>query len=72
MFYCFFDYNKQKIYIMVDLKGILLCVVYFCMEYGLDNCFKVYVGGLGIFVGDYMKGVKQYDYFIVGIGIKWK
>lgn len=57
---------------MVDLKGILFCVVYFCMEYGLDNCFKVYVGGLGILVGDYMKGVKQYDYFIVGIGIKWK
>ena len=47
-------------------------VAYFCMEYGLDNAFKAYAGGLGILAGDYLKGAKDYDFPIVGIGIKWK
>ncbi|GJM33308.1 MAG: alpha-1,4 glucan phosphorylase [Saprospiraceae bacterium] len=42
------------------------------MEYGLDNRFKAYAGGLGILAGDYMKGAKDHKYPIVGIGIKWK
>ncbi|MBK7872054.1 MAG: alpha-glucan family phosphorylase [Saprospiraceae bacterium] len=47
-------------------------VAYFCMEYGLDNTFKAYAGGLGILAGDYMKGAKDHEFPIVGIGIKWK
>ncbi|NND08836.1 MAG: alpha-glucan family phosphorylase, partial [Saprospiraceae bacterium] len=47
-------------------------VAYFCMEYGLDSDFKNYAGGLGILAGDYMKGAKDGDYPIIGIGIKWK
>ena len=42
------------------------------MEYGLDNTMKSYAGGLGILAGDYMKGARDHDYPIVGIGIKWK
>lgn len=53
-------------------KKALPRVAYFCMEYGLDTRFKAYAGGLGILAGDYMKGAKEYDYPIVGIGIKWK
>jgi starch phosphorylase len=47
-------------------------VAYFCMEYGLHSDFKIYAGGLGILAGDYMKGAKDHNYPIVGIGIKWK
>ena len=47
-------------------------IAYFCMEYGLHADFKNYAGGLGILAGDYMKGAKDGDYPIVGIGIKWK
>lgn len=47
-------------------------VAYFCMEYGLDNSFRAYAGGLGILAGDYMKGAKDHNFPIVGIGIKWK
>ncbi len=47
-------------------------VAYFCMEYGLDQSLKTYAGGLGILAGDYLKGAKDHDYPIVGIGIKWK
>lgn len=47
-------------------------VAYFCMEYGLDQSLKTYAGGLGILAGDYMKGAKDHEYPIIGIGIKWK
>jgi glycogen phosphorylase len=47
-------------------------VAYFCMEYGLDSSMKTYAGGLGILAGDYLKGAKDYNYPIIGIGIKWK
>lgn len=47
-------------------------VAYFCMEYGLDTSLKTYAGGLGILAGDYMKGAKDHDFPIIGIGIKWK
>ncbi len=57
---------------MAEKNTALPSVAYFCMEYGLDNQFKAYAGGLGILAGDYMKGAKEYDYPIVGIGIKWK
>jgi starch phosphorylase len=53
-------------------KSVKPKVAYFCMEYGLDNSFKAYAGGLGILAGDYLKGAKDYDYPIVGIGILWK
>jgi len=47
-------------------------VAYFCMEYGLDNSFKIYSGGLGILAGDYLKGVKDNNLPVVDIGIKWR
>lgn len=47
-------------------------VAYFCMEYALDNSFKAYAGGLGILAGDYLKGAKDHDFPVIGIGIKWK
>ena len=51
---------------------ILPRVAYFCMEYGLDTSLKTYAGGLGILAGDYMKGAKDHNFPIIGIGIKWK
>jgi len=47
-------------------------VAYFSMEYALENDLKLYAGGLGILAGDYLKGAKDNNYPIVGIGIKWK
>ena len=54
------------------MKKQLPKVAYFCMEYGLDNSFKIYSGGLGILAGDYLKGAKDNNMPVVGIGIKWK
>jgi glycogen phosphorylase len=47
-------------------------IAYFCMEYGLENNFKQYAGGLGILAGDYIKGAKDYGFPVVGIGLMWK
>ena len=47
-------------------------VAYFCMEYALENSFKLYSGGLGILAGDYIKGAKDHKYPMVAVGIKWK
>lgn len=47
-------------------------VAYFCMEYGLDSDFKTYAGGLGILAGDHLKGAKDLELPLVGIGLKWK
>lgn len=47
-------------------------VAYFCMEYGLDTSMRTYAGGLGILAGDYLKGAKDHNFPIIGIGLKWK
>jgi starch phosphorylase len=53
-------------------QGKLPKVAYFSMEYGLENHIKTYAGGLGILAGDYIKGAKDHNFPIVGIGILWK
>ncbi|AAK78833.1 starch phosphorylase [Clostridium acetobutylicum] len=53
-------------------KSPLPRIAYFSMEYAIDASIKTYAGGLGILAGDYLKGSKDYNYPIIGIGIKWK
>lgn len=45
---------------------------YFCMEYGLDNSFKIYSGGLGILAGDILKAAYDLKKPMVAIGILWR
>ncbi|MDT8717078.1 alpha-glucan family phosphorylase [Clostridium sp. 19966] len=56
----------------MPIKKDLPKVAYFCMEYALDTELRTYAGGLGILAGDYLKGAKDFDYPMIGIGIKWK
>jgi len=46
-------------------------IAYFCMEYGLNEKFRIYSGGLGILAGDIMKTAREQDLPMVGIGIMW-
>jgi len=57
---------------MAKKSSSLPRVAYFCMEYALQSDVKLYAGGLGILAGDYMKGAKDHNFPMVGIGIKWK
>jgi starch phosphorylase len=41
------------------------------MEYGLDQSFPIYAGGLGILAGDHMKSAGDLRVPLVGIGLFW-
>lgn len=53
-------------------KNNLPRVAYFCMEFGLNEDFRIYSGGLGILAGDILKTAKDLRCPIVGIGILWR
>lgn len=42
------------------------------MEYGLDEEFHAYAGGLGILAGDLLKSAKDLNLPVVGVGILWR
>ncbi|HHY15504.1 MAG TPA: alpha-glucan family phosphorylase [Firmicutes bacterium] len=46
-------------------------VAFFCMEYGLDESFPIYSGGLGVLAGDILKTAHDLQFPYVGIGILW-
>lgn len=46
-------------------------VAFMCMEYGLDASFPIYSGGLGVLAGDILKGARDLDLPMVGVGILW-
>ncbi len=47
-------------------------VAYFSMEYGIDDCLKIFSGGLGILAGDYLKEASDCGKNIVGIGLLYR
>lgn len=47
-------------------------VVYFSMEFAIDQCFKIYSGGLGFLAGSHMRSAYQLKQNVVGIGILWR
>ena len=46
-------------------------VAYFCMEYAIDNSFKIYSGGLGYLAGSHMRSAHDLRQNLVGVGILW-
>lgn len=46
-------------------------VAYFCMEYAIDNSFKIYSGGLGYLAGSHMRSAYDLRQNLVGVGILW-
>jgi len=47
-------------------------VAYFSMEYGIDQAFKIYSGGLGFLAGSHMRSAHDLRQNMIGIGILWK
>lgn len=46
-------------------------VVYFCCEFGIDQSFKIYSGGLGFLAGSHMRSAAALKQNFCGIGILW-
>nr|WP_299418402.1 alpha-glucan family phosphorylase [uncultured Emticicia sp.] len=47
-------------------------VVYFSMEFAIDQALKTYSGGLGFLAGSHMRSAYQTKQNLVGIGMLWK
>lgn len=57
---------------MQTRDGVIPHVAYFCMEFGLDEEFQIYAGGLGILAGDALKSAGAAGLPLVGVGILWR
>jgi starch phosphorylase len=42
------------------------------MEYGLDESFPIYSGGLGVLAGDFIKSARDLNLPVVGVGLSWE
>jgi len=47
-------------------------VVYFSMEFAIDQALKIYSGGLGFLAGSHMRSVYALKQNLIGIGMLWK
>lgn len=47
-------------------------VAYFSMEYGIDQSFNIYSGGLGFLAGSHMRSGFELKQNMIGIGMLWK
>ncbi len=47
-------------------------VAYFCLEFGLNESFPIFSGGLGVLAGDFIKSAHDLKLPLVGIGLKWE
>ena len=44
-------------------------VAYYCMEFGLDERFPIYSGGLGVLAGDFLRAARALELPVVGVGL---
>lgn len=47
-------------------------VAYFSMEFAIDQCLKIYSGGLGFLSGSHMRSAFDLKQNMIGIGVLWK
>ncbi len=59
-------------YMNTPLEVLKPSIAYFSMEYGLQNCLKLYSGGLGVLAGDYLKEASDRGMHVTGIGLLYK
>lgn len=48
------------------------CIAYFSMEYGINESFPNYSGGLGVLSGDHMKSASDLGLPLVGVGLLYQ
>ncbi|WMJ74052.1 alpha-glucan family phosphorylase [Cytophagaceae bacterium ABcell3] len=47
-------------------------VAYFSMEFAIDQCLKIYSGGLGFLAGSHLRSAGELNQNLIGIGILYK
>ena len=65
-------YDKFHKYMSVKPDTTRPSVAYFCMEYGLNACLRIYSGGLGVLAGDYLKEASDSNVDMCAIGFLYR
>ena len=65
-------YASFKEYMSVPMRTDIPSVAYFCMEYGLCSCLKIYSGGLGVLAGDYIKQASDSRVNMTAVGFLYR
>ncbi|MCM1291516.1 MAG: alpha-glucan family phosphorylase [Prevotella sp.] len=65
-------YADFKAYMKQPMRDDIPSIAYFCMEYGLCNCLKIYSGGLGVLAGDYIKQASDSRVNMTAIGFLYR
>ncbi len=47
-------------------------IAYFCAEYGITECLRIYSGGLGILAGDHLKSASDLGLPLTGVGLLYQ
>ncbi|MCD8202379.1 MAG: alpha-glucan family phosphorylase [Prevotella sp.] len=65
-------YAKFRKYMDVKPNTKRPSVVYFCMEYGMNQVLKIYSGGLGMLAGDYIKEASDSNVDMCAVGFLYR
>ena len=65
-------YGQFREYMDVEPDRKRPSVAYFCMEYGIHSALKIYSGGLGMLVGDYVKEASDSNVDMCAIGFLYR
>ena len=64
--------DKFHKYMSVKPDASRPSVAYFCMEYGLNACLRIYSGGLGVLAGDYLKEASDSNVDMCAVGFLYR
>ena len=65
-------YDKFRRYMNEKPDTTRPSVAYFCMEYGLNACLRIYSGGLGVLAGDYLKEASDSNVDMCAVGFLYR
>ncbi|MCD8285413.1 MAG: alpha-glucan family phosphorylase, partial [Prevotellaceae bacterium] len=65
-------YKQFRTYMDVEPDKTRASVAYLCMEFGLNQCLKIYSGGLGILAGDYIKEASDSNVDLCAVGFLYR
>jgi starch phosphorylase len=79
-FVSFLEYNHKKFKKYMAEKGWFqsqyptenVCIAYFSTEYGINESFPNYSGGLGVLSGDHLKSSSDLGLPLVGVGLLYQ
>jgi starch phosphorylase len=64
--------TKEIVSNYLSVKPNQNLVAYLSMEFAIDQCLKIYSGGLGFLAGSHFRSAYELDQNMIGIGILWK